>query len=171
MRCIKSAVSAPNIMQAKSSPLISRRTINVRSIPETIRLITTTANIKQIVTSNGLSHFRDAYRITPPIMNGERVPKIKSDIFCTSLKHASYKVTESKIRIFPAWPAYHMAHDPPAVHADFSMLSHSAANLFYHGWPHFDNSLLIRPIDRIAFRPAKKLLDKGAEIVYHSSWL
>ena len=133
IRYIKSAVSAPNIMQAKSFTLISRRTINVRSIPETIRLITTTANIKQIVTSNGLSHFRDAYRITTPIMNGERVPKIKSDIFCTSLKHASYKAIGSKIRIFPARSAYHMTHDPPAVHADFSMLSHSAANLFYHG--------------------------------------
>ena len=81
-------------MQAKSLTLNSRWTINVRSITETIRLITITANIKQFATSIGLSHFRDAYRTTTPIMNGERYPKIKSAMLSVFPIHRSVYATK-----------------------------------------------------------------------------
>lgn len=68
IRYIKSAIKAPSIIMANIVILISsvrRYARNVLFITVITRFTTNTANIKQTVTSNGLSHFRDAYRIAP----------------------------------------------------------------------------------------------------------
>ena len=84
IRYIKSAIKAPSIMTANIVTLISRLRRYARNVL-LITLITRSpmimANIKQTVTSNGLSHFRDAYRIVTPIMKGKRQPTMISNVF------------------------------------------------------------------------------------------
>ena len=82
IRYIKSAIKAPSIMMANIVTLSSsvrRYALNVLFIAVITKSPTITINIKQTATSNGRSHFRDAYRISPPIMNVKKHPKIISN--------------------------------------------------------------------------------------------
>ena len=78
IRYSKSAIKAPDSKQTNitASILGVRRKLPLIMAPTTYRIIT--ASSKQNVTSNGLCHFRDAYRISIPIMNGAKHPIIIS---------------------------------------------------------------------------------------------
>lgn len=81
IRHMKSAIKAPKTKQANIITSILNVRKNVPLIVFVAILITIKTNIKQPVTSNGLFHFRDAYRINVPIVNGIKHPIIISIAF------------------------------------------------------------------------------------------
>lgn len=78
---MKSAVKAPKIKQENMITSILNVRKNVPLMMFVTILITIKTNIRQPVSRSGLFHFRDAYRISVPIMKGIKHPIIISIAF------------------------------------------------------------------------------------------
>ena len=73
---MKSAIKAPKIKQVNIIISILNTRNDVPLIMFDTILMTIKTNIKQPVINSGLFHFRQAYRISIPIMNGIKHPII-----------------------------------------------------------------------------------------------